>query len=155
MSGDFFPSPELDIFFSITILLDCLCSNNWGQSPIYVFNIRSQDWLSRGIEMTKKFKESEAHTRTVVKAVSWRVIATLTTMTIVYTFTREFVLTLGIGFFEVTCKILFFYLHERLWQRIRWGKERHPLSELKVKRELEPEDMEIIRNKLKELGYLD
>ena len=105
--------------------------------------------------MAKKFKTSEAHTRTIVKAISWRIIATLTTMTIVYTFTREFVLTLGVGFFEVTCKILFYYLHERLWHLIQWGRERHPLSELKVTRELEPEDMEIIRNKLKELGYLD
>jgi len=68
----------------------------------------------------------EAHTRTIVKAISWRVIATITTMTIVFLFTREIILSLGVG-----------------------------LAEVIVRRELEPEDMEIIKNKLKELGYID
>jgi uncharacterized membrane protein len=97
----------------------------------------------------------EAHTRTIVKAISWRVIATMTTMTIVFLFTRMIILTLGVGLAEVIAKITFYYLHERIWDRISWGKSKHPLSKLAVKRELEPEDMEIIKNKLKELGYLD
>jgi uncharacterized membrane protein len=97
----------------------------------------------------------EAHTRTIVKAISWRVIATMTTMTIVFLFTRMIILTLGVGLAEVIAKITFYYLHERIWDRISWGKGKHPLSKLAVKRELEPEDMEIIKNKLKELGYLD
>jgi uncharacterized membrane protein len=97
----------------------------------------------------------EAHTRTIVKAISWRVIATLTTMIIVFLFTRRIILTLGVGLAEVTAKITFYYLHERVWDKISWGKSKHPLSNLAVKRELEPEDMEIIKNKLKELGYMD
>jgi len=107
--------------------------------------------------MTKKTKKlsGEAHTRTIVKAISWRVIATLTTMIIVFLFTRRIILTLGVGLAEVTAKITFYYLHERIWEKISWGKSKHPLSKLVVKRELEPEDMEIIKNKLKELGYMD
>ncbi len=97
----------------------------------------------------------EAHTRTIVKAVSWRAIATLTTMIIVFLFTRKIILTLGVGLAEVTAKITFYYLHERIWDKISWGKDKHPLSKLAVKRELEPEDMEIIKSKLKELGYMD
>jgi uncharacterized membrane protein len=107
--------------------------------------------------MTKKtappYKES--HKRTVAKAISWRVIATLTTMTIVFLFTRKFILTLGIGGAEVLSKMIFYYLHERSWQVISWGKKKHPLAVLPVKRELEPGDMEIIKDKLKELGYID
>jgi len=105
--------------------------------------------------MAKKTKTKETHTRTIVKAVSWRVIATLTTATIVFIFTREWTLTLGITFFEVLSKILFYYFHERIWNRIHWGQEKHPLAEISVTRDLEPEDMEIIKNKLKDLGYLD
>ena len=105
--------------------------------------------------MAKKAKTKETHTRTVVKAVSWRVIATLTTATIVFIFTREWVLTLGVTFFEVLSKILFYYLHERAWHVIHWGQEKHPLAEIEVSRELEPEDMQIIKKKLKDLGYLD
>jgi uncharacterized membrane protein len=97
----------------------------------------------------------EAHTRTIVKAISWRVIATLTTMIIVFLFTNRIMLTLGVGLAEVTAKITFYYLHERIWSGISWGRSKHPLSKLAVKRKLEPEDMEIIKNKLKELGYMD
>ena len=107
--------------------------------------------------MTKKTTKlsGEAHTRTIAKAISWRVIATLTTMIIVFLFTRRFILTLGVGLAEVTAKITFYYLHERIWSRISWGRSKHPLSKIAVKRELEPEDMEIIKDKLKELGYMD
>jgi len=97
----------------------------------------------------------EHHSRTIVKAISWRIIATLTTMTIVYIFTRKIVLSLGVGLVEVIAKLTFYYLHGRLWNRISWGKKKHPLSDIPVKRELDPEDMEKIKRQLKELGYLD
>jgi uncharacterized membrane protein len=97
----------------------------------------------------------EAHTRTIVKAISWRALATLTTMTIVFLFTKRIMLSLGVGLAEIIAKITFYYLHERVWDKISWGKSKHPLSKLAVKRELEPKDMEIIKNKLKELGYMD
>ena len=105
--------------------------------------------------MAKKTKTKETHTRTIAKAVSWRIVATMTTATIVFIFTKEWVLTLGITFFEVLSKILFYYFHERIWNMIHWGQEKHPLAAISVNRELEPEDMEIIKNKLKDLGYLD
>lgn len=97
----------------------------------------------------------EKHSRTVAKAISWRVLATLTTMTIVFLFTKEIVLSLGVGVAEVIAKMTFYYLHERIWNKISWGKGEHPLSSLQVKRELEPEDMEKLKNYLKDLGYLD
>lgn len=100
-------------------------------------------------------KPGEKHTRTVAKAVSWRVIATFTTMTLVYIFTREWTVSVGVGITEVIAKILFYYLHERAWEKISWGKKKHPLSSLQVKRELEPDDMDKLKNYLKDLGYLD
>ena len=99
--------------------------------------------------------EGDSHTRTIIKAVTWRIIATLSTMTIVFLFTREIILSLGVGLVEVIAKITFYYIHERTWHKISWGKNKHPLSGLPVKRELEPKDMAIVKNKLKELGYLD
>ncbi len=102
-----------------------------------------------------KDKPGEKHSRTVVKAVSWRVIATITTMTLVYVFTREWVVSVGVGITEVIAKILFYYLHERAWDKIAWGKKKHPLSSLHVQRELEPDDMDKLKNYLKDLGYLD
>ncbi|MFQ6070966.1 MAG: DUF2061 domain-containing protein [Candidatus Aminicenantales bacterium] len=107
--------------------------------------------------MEKKtlYVSSEKRKRTVLKTISWRVVATLTTMTIVFAFTGEIVLSLGVGFVEVIAKMLLYYLHERVWHMVSWGTEKHPLSSIPVKRELEPEDMEIIKRQLRDMGYLD
>lgn len=61
--------------------------------------------------------------RSVVKAVTWRVIATATTMFLVYFFTGELDLSLGIGFFDVLLKLAFYLLHERAWDRVWYGRE--------------------------------
>lgn len=51
--------------------------------------------------------------RSGAKAVTWRVIATTTTMFLVYYFTGELDLSLGVGFFDVVMKLAFYILHER------------------------------------------
>jgi len=76
-------------------------------------------------------------------------------MTIVFLFTRKIILSLGVGFTEIIAKIIFYYLHERIWNKVSWGKDKHPLSSIQVKKELEPEDMERLKSYLKDLGYLD
>jgi len=64
----------------------------------------------------------ETHLRSFFKGITWRIIATLTTMTLVFIFTGDFVLTLGVGFFDIVSKLIFYYLHERIWDRIQWGR---------------------------------
>jgi adenylylsulfate kinase len=64
----------------------------------------------------------ETHTRSVAKAVSWRVLGSLATALLVFIFTRRFALSLAIGGVEFVSKIGLFWLHERLWDRVRYGK---------------------------------
>ena len=94
----------------------------------------------------------ESEKRTLTKAISWRTTATLTTMIIVYAFTGKLSLSVGVGFVEVACKILLYYLHERVWGRVGWGKA--ALSRIRLEKEMEEKDLEKIRDLLKELGYL-
>ena len=61
--------------------------------------------------------------RSGAKAVTWRVIATTTTMSLVYIFTGELDLSLGVGFFDVLTKLVFYFLHERAWDRVWYGRE--------------------------------
>ena len=97
----------------------------------------------------------ESHPRTVAKAISWRIVATLISMTIVYILTKKPLLTLEFGFIEVIAKITFYYLHERGWHRVSWGTKKHPLSSIPVNRELNPKDMEKVKKQLRDLGYID
>lgn len=96
----------------------------------------------------------EYHKRSLLKAICWRVLATTSTMAIVYLFTGEAMLSVGIGAVEVVVKLLLYYGHERVWNWITWGKLQHPLAHLAVSRELEPEHLDEIRKRLEDLGYL-
>ena len=65
----------------------------------------------------------ENHSRSIVKALSWRIMATFLTILIVYVFTKRMVLSLGIGAVEVFTKMFFYYLHERVWIKVSWGRK--------------------------------
>lgn len=67
---------------------------------------------------------NESHARSVAKAVSWRLLGTVTTSVLVFVFTRRLVLSLAVGALEFTSKIGLFWLHERAWDRIRFGRRR-------------------------------
>ena len=64
----------------------------------------------------------ETHARSVGKAVSWRILGTLATSTIVFIFTRKWGLSLFVGAMEFVSKIGLFWLHERVWDRLAYGR---------------------------------
>lgn len=97
---------------------------------------------------------TERRMRTIVKAVTWRATATLITAGLVYAFTGRLSLAAQVGILELVLKILAYYLHERIWGRVSWGRPKHPLEDLPVTRELTPEDRAILEQHLRELGYL-
>jgi uncharacterized membrane protein len=65
----------------------------------------------------------DKHKRSFAKAVSWRFLGTLVTMIIVFIFTGKLVFSIGVGILEATSKIMLFYLHERFWNGVGWGKK--------------------------------
>lgn len=64
----------------------------------------------------------ETHLRSVAKALSWRILGSLATALLVFLFTRRFALSLAVGGVEFVSKIGLFWLHERVWDRVRYGK---------------------------------
>ena len=61
-------------------------------------------------------------TRCLLKAVTFRVLATLTTMVVVFAFTGKIVAALGIGAVDTVIKIFIYYFHERVWDNVDFGK---------------------------------
>jgi len=100
-------------------------------------------------------KHKDTHARSITKAISYRVCASIATMLIVFFFTRKIVLSISIGLVEAVAKMACYYLHERAWSFINFGKKVHPLSSLPVNKPLTEEDMEEVKKKLRDLGYLD
>ncbi len=60
--------------------------------------------------------------RSIVKTLSWRTTATLTTIIISYIITGETALAFKIGGIEVFAKMFLYYGHERAWDRSKFGK---------------------------------
>ena len=66
----------------------------------------------------------ETNIRSIVKGISWRAIATTTTIIIVYVFFGRLDLAIAAGMIETLLKIGLYWGHERIWQQVRWGKEK-------------------------------
>lgn len=64
---------------------------------------------------------TQKHSVSFIKGVSWRFIATCDTILLSYIYTGSIGNSLKIGFIEVFTKIILFYLHERVWLKIKWG----------------------------------
>lgn len=63
----------------------------------------------------------ESHKRSILKGITWRLIASATTMVVVYFMTGNLALVASVGFVDIVAKILFYYLHERSWGKVKWG----------------------------------
>jgi uncharacterized membrane protein len=61
----------------------------------------------------------ETHTRSLVKGFTWRIIATMTTVSIAWMVTGEVATAFQIGFVEFFAKIGIYYVHERIWAKVR------------------------------------
>ena len=67
-------------------------------------------------------KKSEKPIRSIAKAVSWRVIGTLDTLLISYLLTGEVAIAASIASIDFITKMFLYFFHERLWNKINWGK---------------------------------
>lgn len=69
--------------------------------------------------------EVESHLRSIIKGLTWRVIASATILVIAYLTTGEIDTALKITGIEFVVKLLLYYLHERAWLKIPRGTIRN------------------------------
>ncbi len=67
-------------------------------------------------------RKSEKPIRSVAKAVSWRIIGTLDTLLISYMLTGKVALAASIASVDFITKMVLYFFHERIWNRVNWGK---------------------------------
>lgn len=82
-------------------------------------------------ELVQVENTKDSPTRSFLKAVSWRFIASGTTFLVTFiifrnttdhTFNEVLETAWYVTMVEFSAKIIIYYLHERLWTNIRWGK---------------------------------
>jgi len=65
----------------------------------------------------------ETKKRSIAKAISWRIIATAITTALAMGLTGEWQFAATIGLADTTLKFFVYFSHERLWNRITYGRE--------------------------------
>jgi adenylylsulfate kinase len=66
----------------------------------------------------------DTNRRSIVKGISWRVVATTTTIIIVYVFFGRLDLAIAAGMLETVLKVALYWAHERAWLKIKWGRKK-------------------------------
>jgi adenylylsulfate kinase len=60
--------------------------------------------------------------RSILKTITWRLWATAITIVLVWLFTRKMELALSVGGLELSSKLVAYFIHERIWDRINIGR---------------------------------
>ena len=63
----------------------------------------------------------ETHARTIAKAISWRILASLITSVLVWKVTGECKIGISVGILDCLIKLFTYYFHERAWNAIPFG----------------------------------
>ena len=71
------------------------------------------------MSLTRLLKDQTSRTRSILKALTWRVTATLTTVMITYIITGQASTAMTIGGIEFALKFAIYYAHERAWNLLR------------------------------------
>lgn len=64
----------------------------------------------------------EQKRRSIVKAITWRITGTIDTFCLAWIITGKPVVAATLSSVEVVTKMVLYYLHERTWTRISFGK---------------------------------
>jgi len=67
------------------------------------------------------FRGKESNPRSLMKAVSWRVLGSIDTFFLGWLFTQNVKAAGAIASTEVITKIFLYYFHERAWAQVGWG----------------------------------
>lgn len=72
----------------------------------------------------------ESRRRSIAKAASYRVISSCLTALIAWALSGQMALGLKVGALDAVTKLFGYFLHERVWARIKWGTPKAPEYEI-------------------------
>lgn len=69
--------------------------------------------------------KDSSHKRHIAKAVTWRIVGTMDTILLSWFISGDAFTGLKIGFAEVITKMVLYYLHERVWFKVKLGLKKN------------------------------
>ena len=65
---------------------------------------------------------SDTTRRSVIKTISWRITGSSATFLIAYLISGNMSIAGTIAVIQLTANTILYYIHERIWNKIRWGR---------------------------------
>lgn len=69
------------------------------------------------------YTHHEHHLRSILKAISWKIVAAIITFVTTYLLTKDMGFAGEFTGIWTTIGLFAYYLHERVWNNIHWGRE--------------------------------
>jgi uncharacterized membrane protein len=66
---------------------------------------------------------SDTGKRSLIKTVTWRVTGSSATFLIAYIMTGNFAIAGVIGIVQLISNSILYFIHERVWNQIKWGRK--------------------------------
>ena len=97
-------------------------------TKMFLYYLHERIWFK--VNLSKDGKLLESRKRHIGKTITWRMVGTIDTIIISWIISGNPMTGLKIGVSEVLTKMIFYYLHERIWHRSKFGlKKTAPLEE--------------------------
>ena len=74
----------------------------------------------------------ETHARSIAKALSYRLLGSAVTALICFVLTGKMAVSVGAGGADMILKLALYFLHERIWARISFGREKPAAPEYEI-----------------------
>lgn len=115
----FIDTSVLSLIFTHSIVTALKISVTELITKIFLFYVHERIWLRFAFG---KVNGQDQKYKTLLKGVSWRIFGSLDTFVIAVLITHNYSTAFSIGFVEVFTKIGLFFIHERIWMKILWGR---------------------------------
>jgi uncharacterized membrane protein len=66
----------------------------------------------------------EHHKRSIAKSITWRLFSFVLTVIIIFVYTKNIKQALGVGAGIDLTKLALYYFHERLWNKVHFGRQK-------------------------------
>ncbi len=74
----------------------------------------------------------ESHARSIAKALSYRVLGSCVTACICFAVSGKLALSMGAGAVDMVLKLGLYFIHERVWNHIAFGREKAVTPEYEI-----------------------
>lgn len=65
---------------------------------------------------------NDSNNRSIAKTISWRLTGSFSTFMISYLILGSFSIASSIAVIQIIANTILYYLHERVWNKINWGR---------------------------------